>query len=195
VTKYIITIAPDADAAGAPTATAKTTVRIDASSGDVRITELTVRAGQGQGLDPADLPAVDLGLLIRALAGPASVPALPASASATPAPQSPAADAAPAEELAHVAVATRAKTAPRGRRSGPTKAVRASRTKRSAAVASAEASGKRAYRRMPDPAKVLAAYAKTGSLSALAAHFDVPRHTVVGWARRLRDQGHAIGGR
>jgi hypothetical protein len=51
----------------------------------------------------------------------------------------------------------------------------------------------RAYRRMPDPATVMKAYEKVGSISGLAEHFDVPPHTVTHWARRLRAQGYQIG--
>lgn len=51
----------------------------------------------------------------------------------------------------------------------------------------------RAYRRMPDPATVMKAYEKIGSISGLAEHFDVPPHTVTHWARRLRTQGYQIG--
>jgi hypothetical protein len=51
----------------------------------------------------------------------------------------------------------------------------------------------RAYRRMPDPATVMKAYEKIGSISGLAEHFDVPPHTVTHWARRLRAQGYQIG--
>jgi transposase len=46
---------------------------------------------------------------------------------------------------------------------------------------------------MPDPADVLAAYRQVGSVSALADHYGVPRHTVQGWARRLRREGYDIG--
>jgi hypothetical protein len=55
------------------------------------------------------------------------------------------------------------------------------------------AAGERAYRRMPAPDDVLAAYRKVGTVSGLAEHFDVPRHTVQGWARRLRGLGYQIG--
>ena len=41
--------------------------------------------------------------------------------------------------------------------------------------------------------EVMAAYQQVGSVSGLADHFNVPRHTVQGWARQLRKQGHAIG--
>jgi hypothetical protein len=51
----------------------------------------------------------------------------------------------------------------------------------------------RAYRRMPEPATVMKAYKRIGSVSGLAEHFDVPAHTVTHWARRLRAEGYQIG--
>jgi hypothetical protein len=50
-------------------------------------------------------------------------------------------------------------------------------------------SGRRAYRRMPEPGDVLAAYREVGGTTALARHYGVPRHTATGWLRRLRNQG------
>ena len=55
------------------------------------------------------------------------------------------------------------------------------------------ATGERAYRRMPPAEDVMAAYQQIGSISGLAEHFNVPRHTVQGWARQLRKNGYAIG--
>jgi transposase len=46
---------------------------------------------------------------------------------------------------------------------------------------------------MPDADAVLAAYEEVGSVSGLADYFGVPRHTVQGWARRLRREGYDIG--
>lgn len=57
----------------------------------------------------------------------------------------------------------------------------------------ASTGGERAYRRMPDPDEVLNAYQQVGTVSGLADHFDVPKHTVHNWARRLRSQGYNIG--
>ncbi len=51
----------------------------------------------------------------------------------------------------------------------------------------------RAYRRMPDPALVMKAYERIGTITGLAEHFDVPQHTVTHWARRLCTQGYQIG--
>jgi type IV secretory pathway TrbL component len=61
------------------------------------------------------------------------------------------------------------------------------------ATTSTTAAAERAYRRMPDVAEVLGAYRQVGTVSGLAEHFGVPRHTVQGWARRLRREGHIIG--
>jgi hypothetical protein len=67
------------------------------------------------------------------------------------------------------------------------------KTKATAKAVQRQAASGRAYRRMPDPDTVMKAYGKTGSISALAEHFDVPLHTANHWARRLRGQGYAIG--
>jgi hypothetical protein len=67
-------------------------------------------------------------------------------------------------------------------------------TSRRRRVRGGEAGGnERAYRRMPPPEDVLDAYRQVGTVSGLADHFGVPRHTVQGWARRLRSQGYQIG--
>ncbi|MFC0531129.1 helix-turn-helix domain-containing protein [Phytohabitans kaempferiae] len=176
MSKYVITITPDNDgAAGADTA--HTTVHVDISTGQTRITELTVRAASGGGLAPADLPPVDLDLLVRALAAPTPPPALPAAAE-------------PVEEVEAVPTARRRprKTAAKKAAAKATKT-----TGRRAAKEAAEGGGTRAYRRMPEADQVMDVYRQTGSITAVAEHFGVPRHTVAGWARRLRQQGHAIG--
>jgi hypothetical protein len=58
---YLITIKPE-ERSGA-----ETTLRIETSGEQTLITELNVRAGDGVGLAPADLPALDLGALIAAV--------------------------------------------------------------------------------------------------------------------------------
>jgi len=166
---YTVTITPSDDQSGP-----QTTVQVDTTSGTARVTELTVRAG-GNGLSAQELPAIDLALLIAALA-PGSAPAITATPAAEPA-------AAPAR--------TRQ---PRGRRArkaaeAPAKAVKATRGRRRAAAAAEAPKAGRAYRRMPAQDDVVAAWNESHSASALAAHFDVPRHTAQGWLRRLRSMG------
>jgi hypothetical protein len=79
-----------------------------------------------------------------------------------------------------------------GRRAAGQPIVRPARRGRARADA-ASAPSERNYRRMPPVDDVMAAYRETGSVSALADHFGVPRHTVQGWARRLRREGYEIG--
>jgi hypothetical protein len=56
-----------------------------------------------------------------------------------------------------------------------------------AAVGSATAiRGGRAYRRMPDVDDLRAAYQRIGTVTGVAKHYDVPRHTAQGWLARLR---------
>jgi hypothetical protein len=180
VSKYLITITSD-DRAAADAA--HTTVRVDTSTGQTRITELTVRAADGGGLAPADLPPVDLDLLVRALTAPAPAMALPPAAEATPAEAS-------IEEPASEPVARPGRAASGSRRGrGGKVAAKASRRR----ARRAGGGQTRPYRRMPEPTEVLAAYEQIGSITGLAEHFGVPRHTVTSWARRLRQQGYAIG--
>jgi hypothetical protein len=229
VSRFVITITPDnADANDA--VSAQTTVRVDTSTGHTRITELTVRAADGGGLAPADLPALDLDLLIRALAAPSAIRMLPPTDTqaavvhlASPGemaeavepsevaaePSGPVRGRAVKRAAARKAPGRTAKKAARkaagGREAGSTEeATRAGRKATRAKATGARATGRarkavtgepttRAYRRMPDPTEVLAAYAQAGSITGLAEQYGVPRHTVNGWARRLRRQGYAIG--
>lgn len=120
MSRFVITITPDnGDNAGTPGA--QTTVRVDTSSGHTRITELTVRAAGGGGLAPTDLPAVDLDLLVRALAAPAVARALPPETEAEVMPlPAPSGTVEPAEVAAEPSIA-----AP-GRQSGEEAATTAS---------------------------------------------------------------------
>jgi hypothetical protein len=76
---------------------------------------------------------------------------------------------------------------------GETRAGRPPRRQVARPAATPAESPERMYRRMPPADVVMAAYEQVGTVSGLADHFDVPRHTVQGWARQLRKQGHAIG--
>ena len=221
---YTITIASNDDNG------ATTTLVVDTSGGNTRITDVHLRAAQG--LSSNQIPNIDLGLLLQAVTaiapdpaltgastGQESTPVVEATASSAPdeaaalstvgAPaaaddETLAADepAAAADEPA-VPVATR----PRRRRSTPEtagsvaverpasgrrgrKATRGAAAKAAAASAqtgteAAPESGGRSYRRAP--ADLSAVYAELGSASAVAQHYQVPRHTVQGWLRRLRN--------
>ncbi|MEH1128834.1 hypothetical protein [Micromonospora sp. CPCC 206061] len=204
MSRYVITISPDNDG-GADAA--HTTVRVDASTGQTRIIELTVRAASGGGLAPADLPPLDLDLLVRALTATVPTPALTPGAPAAPAEPTPLipeqadvveqapepirrprgrkAAAQPRRRRAAAQAEPVERKARRGRKAAPETTER--RTRKTAQ------SDTRAYRRMPEPDEVMAAYQTAGTITGVAEHFGVPRHTVAGWARRLRGQGYAIG--
>lgn len=62
----------------------------------------------------------------------------------------------------------------------------------SPAAATPSVSGRkrdRAYRRMPDPAEVKAAYLASRTITGVAEHYGVPTHTAQGWISRLRRKG------
>ena len=164
--RFVISIARER--AGEPNAT----ITVDVSEGRALATELMMRAGKGGSVDRDTLPVVDV--LMRALS----------------AGDAPATRATRAREAAtsSVEVAAEPKAASSRTRASRSKTAGGRRSRRVAAAAVAESG--RAYRRMPDPDEVLAAYQTVGTISGLADHFGVPLHTVKGWARRLRQMGY-----
>ena len=75
MSSYTITIAPDDQTR------ATTTLRVEVTDNVTRITELLVRAGEGEGLTPGQLPAVDLDQLLRAVVPATTAPAVAATTS------------------------------------------------------------------------------------------------------------------
>jgi hypothetical protein len=143
-----------------------------------------------QALDPAARGRA-VRWLTDALSVSDALPALPASDETASAPAaggrgrgSGSGSASPA-----AAPAGRSRGSRRAAAAGPRQPARRGR----AAKATADDGEGRAYRRMPPAEEVLAAYQQAGSLSGLAEHYQVPRHTIQGWASRLRRQGHPIG--
>jgi hypothetical protein len=164
VSLYTISISPD-DRGGAITTVS---VELDDQGTAVRIREMTVRPADGSGLSPQQLPSIDFELLLRAI-GPASRREV----------STPVAAAAP----------QRGRGARRRRTSDDTPAgATKRRTRRSAAKAatSTSTSAGRAYRRMPDDLSEV--YEELESVTAVARHYGVPRHTAQGWMNRLRQR-------
>ncbi len=208
VTTYTITITADDEAA------ATTRLRLETSGDQVILTDLHLH--DGKGLSTGQLPAIDYGLLLRAITTTTATPLSSATApTAPPAPTGPAATAL-ARRRTRTAAAPKARRGGRGSASVPAaaaqpaaggrtrrptagnkaaaaanKSVRAGRktTEATAAKASGRTTGGtgRAYRRMPDD--FAAVYQQAGSAAAVAEHYQVPRHTANGWIRRLRKQG------
>jgi hypothetical protein len=169
VSRFVISVARDRG--GEPNAT----ITVEVSEGRAFATELNVRAGKGGAVDRASLPVVDI--LMQAL-----------SADEAPAPRA----AATRQRATRVAAAESVVEAPVA---APARRARAKKTaaparKRGRPRAAASTTGGRAYRRMPEPDAVMAAYQEVGTITGLADHFGVPQHTVKGWANRLRQMGY-----
>jgi hypothetical protein len=160
---YTLTITTHGAHAGA-----QTTIDVDTATGRPQITQLRVRPADSTGLSPDQLPLVDLPALILALTPPVPVPVTVA----------------PVAEPAVVVTPTRPRRA-----AAAAKATRATGTRRNTRRAAAPAETGRAYRRMPDQDQVAAVYRESNSATAVARHFEVPRHTANGWLRRLRTLG------
>jgi len=188
VAGYTITITPNDDVG------AQTTIQVDTGSGSARITELTVRAADGGGMSAHQLSAVNLDALIAALSptGALAPPAITASAPTVQPHVVAEADAGASEPARGAAGSASASGRVRksARKSAAKKAPsRTRQAKAEKAATGATATGRRAYRRMPEASEVLDAYRQVGGTTALARHFGVPRHTATGWLRRLRSMG------
>jgi hypothetical protein len=163
-------------------------LKIDDSGNAPRIAELWVRPVEGGSLSAQELPSIDLDLLLRALRPSATGPGGVLTATATIAGSDAAADR-PALSLADqptkgLGSAEVAQSADRSGGAAQPTASTAERERRR--VRPAVVGGARAYRRIPDD--LAATYATTGSVTAVAKHYGVPRHTAQGWIGRLRRQ-------
>jgi hypothetical protein len=172
---YNITITPQDD----PRIQTTVSVEVERSGRAVRVTEMTVRAVEGAGLPGARLPAVDVELLLRAILPPEA-----AEAAAEPEPRG------RAGRAARITPGRAKRAAPEAREAKRTAPAARRAAAKAAKAAKAGEGDIRAYRRMPDD--VVNTYAQLHSITALAAHYGVPRHTAQGWMNRLRKQGLAL---
>lgn len=161
---YNITITPQDD----PRIQTTVSVEVEGSGRAVRVTEMTVRAVQGAGLPGARLPAVDVELLLRAILPPVGEDEPPARTGR--------------RGRVPAGKAVRAKRATAERRGS--KRTSAAATRRGEKASTGDM---RAYRRMPED--LADRYQELSSITALATHYGVPRHTAQGWMNRLRKQG------
>jgi hypothetical protein len=208
MTSYTITITPDDDHA------TTTTLRLDASHDGVKLTDLNLhaRSGLSTATPPAIDYRLLLQAITPTAATPVlTAPAKPVhhiASTATPhaeavtvvRPDATTREATPkrkpgqrttskaapaaAEPVKNSrtrrATATAKKTTTSGVSSGRTKTAKAAPARK--ATHTATPSG-RAYRRMPED--LAAVYQQAGTASAVAEHYNVPRHTAHGWIRRL----------
>lgn len=147
-----------------------------------RIIEIAIRSAEPGGLSQGAFPQIDLHAIAQVLLSGAAVgqqePAIAGGPETTPdgpgRPPLPLPD----EEAVSVGsdrVTTRRRSLRRPAAGGGGPATTAPR----------EGSG-RAYRRMPDAEEVLAVYEKVGTVTGVAGHYGVPRHTAQGWMGRIR---------
>lgn len=188
-------------------------VKIDDASGTPRISELWVRPTEGSGLSAEELPNVNLDLLLRSLQQPADTGPHPLTRldhgdednvdHAGPSAAEEGDDELAAGQSVDQPWSRRDTTKRDTTKRDDAKKDAAKKAGSNGAVAtkqasgagdrqrrrirtSATVSGARAYRRMPDD--LAATYAKSGSVTAVARHYGVPRHTAQGWIGRLRRQ-------
>ncbi|MDM4718686.1 hypothetical protein QTQ03_03400 [Micromonospora sp. WMMA1363] len=156
----------------------ETVISVDVDGSTPRIVELAMRAGNG--ISAPTLPSFDLNLLLRALfpSATTAVPPTPVEdAVGTP---SEAAESG-AEQAPCPARSTDGK---RGARSGSGRVGGAGAARRRAEASVPEG---RVYRRMPED--VVEVFNRIGTVTAVAEHYGVPRHTAQGWIGRLRRRG------
>ena len=152
MSSYTIIITPDSTEQHTPNTPPQTTIRVDTSSGEPCITEVSIRSTTPDGLPTGATPVVDLELLVRALTSrtrdSSSTPVAVTVARTTPGSHQTASE-------------------PDSTRPAPAHETSANRSSRT-------------YRRMPDTAEVLAAHERIGTITGMAEHFGVPRHTAQG---------------
>jgi hypothetical protein len=168
MTTYTVTIAPETGVG------AETIVRIDVNEGLARIREIVVRPSREQ--DAGDqLGGLDFDVVMRVLQ-----PAVAAIAAGT------GVAGATVAAAGDRPAATRARAGQR--RAEETRTGRA----RSSPPAESEVAPllqRRAYRRLPED--LAETFARLGSVTKVAAHYGVPRHTAQGWINRLRSKAGA----
>jgi hypothetical protein len=158
MSSYTITITPDPTEEHTPNTAPQTTIKVDTRSGEPRITEVSIRSAAPDGLPTGTASVVDLELLVRALtSGTRKLNSTPAVI---------------AEEPTNPGSRQTA-SEPDGIHPAPARKTSASHSGGT-------------YRRMPNTAEVLAAYEQIGTITGIAKHFGVPRHTAQGWMTRIR---------
>jgi len=175
MTRYHMTITKADERWDAVPDSAQTILRVRTEGGRTFMEEISVRAPAGSELIPDQELLADLGRLIRAFSegadgGRTAAIGLPGQPRVTPSAVGP------------------VRGRERGAGEAPSLSAAAEEGARGTVVPA-----ERAYRRMPDVAALLEAYEQTRTITGVAEHFGVPRHTAQGWITRLRRRGIAIG--
>ncbi|WP_156623849.1 hypothetical protein [Mycobacterium sp. 852002-40037_SCH5390672] len=157
---YLITIQP-VGADGKPAESSRAVVRVDTGGSQPRIIEMTLQSSAPSGLTIGSLPAVDLGSVVEAL----QAGILGADGGDCKAPEGVKSPSGVSEDLA---------------------STRQQHFMQSAAPLRTEPERGRAYRRMPNVVELESVYNQIGTVTGVAKHYGVPRHTAQGWMARLR---------
>ncbi|MEU1550757.1 hypothetical protein [Nocardia sp. NPDC005745] len=179
---YTVVITPHHAEAGATNISApQLTIEVEDSRPEPRVTGIAISTEGSTGLTPQALTDIDIVAIVKALASrfvphvenlePARLAAAPVQSKSSAVGSAPAL-AGQARDPVAIAPSDGSMTLFDG---------------------NGAASG-RAYRRMPDADELRSQYQQLGTVTALARHYGVPRHTAQGWMGRLRklDQpGHA----
>ncbi len=147
------------------------TIRVDVTPPEPRVTAIAINSTSQSGLTSLNVPRINIAAIVTALAArfppqslaPVRAAVLPATTEQHPAEQTPSA---PVDKGAAELV-TQFDTVPEPPRTGHTAATRA-------------------YRKMPDTSELRDSYQRLGTVTAVARHYGVPRHTAQGWIGRLR---------
>ncbi|MFF0531164.1 hypothetical protein ACFYT3_22595 [Nocardia amikacinitolerans] len=143
----------------------KLTIRVDAAESDTRVTDIAISTTGAAGLTSQKVFDIDIEAIVAALARRFSP-------SGTRAPLAPSRPAPVPVQRSEQMMLESASVSPVA--------------SRSAAPRDTDGEGGRAYRRMPDVNELRAAYERLGTVTAVAKHYGVPRHTAQGWMGRLR---------
>lgn len=144
------------------------TMYIDTGAPGPRVTGVAVSSSDAEGLTAENIPRVDLAAVVEALAA-----------------RLPAENRRPQRYPVETSRAVPSGAEPVGRSAAPDAAGPAVAAP-SPHVSPAEPEPGRAYRKMPDPAELRENLRKIGTVTGLAKHYGVPRHTAQGWVGRLR---------
>lgn len=166
MSRYIITIEPT-DPKGNTSEGAQATIRIDTGPPAPRIIEMTLRSSAPPGLTSAALPIIDLAGVVEALRSGIHRSSV-------------------ASESAALSVTNQTGSENSPSRAGSETDGHSGPLDNNMTGEVGESRDGRAYRRMPQPDELQKTYERIGTVTGVARHYGVPRHTAQGWMTRLR---------
>lgn len=147
-------------------------VRVRTDGPCPRVVELAVRSTAPDGLDAAQVPAIDFRGVVDALQ--ASVRSAEAGGAVPPRVMEPAQPDSVPDPQGSASVRQRGQDEMRRSNGNPPNI--------------SKSANSRAYRRMPEANELQTVYQRIGTVTGVAKHYGVPRHTAQGWMARLRKQ-------